>query len=162
MTVYSKHFGVYGVYFKAGKLLCIHKNAGPYQNRYDLPGGSQENGEGLTETLVREIKEETGFAVSAYHHNRIYDAFVKPVHEIRTVHHIFAVYDVELDFNTPSKLPRQVSDGLNDSDGIAFVDLKTLNATNASPLVLKIVDEINQKEGYLEKLDFLDWQIIPD
>ena len=35
----SNHFGVYGVFVKDDKLLCINKTAGPYQNRYDLPGG---------------------------------------------------------------------------------------------------------------------------
>ncbi|GHU41516.1 NUDIX hydrolase [Bacilli bacterium] len=158
----SKHFGVYGVHVNAGQLLCIHKNAGPYQNRYDLPGGSQEIGESLTETLVREVKEETGFTVKSYANNRIYDVFVKPHQETMTVHHIFAVYDVELDFKKTAEIPSQVIDGNNDSDGVAFVDIDTLNIANASPLVLKIVDEINKKEGYLEKLDFLDWQIIPN
>lgn len=47
----KKHFGVYGVCLQDGKLLCIEKTRGPYQHRFDLPGGSQEAGEGLTETL---------------------------------------------------------------------------------------------------------------
>ena len=61
-----KHFGVYGVCFENGKLLCIEKTRGPYQHRYDLPGGSQQLGEGLTETLTREVMEETGFTVRSY------------------------------------------------------------------------------------------------
>lgn len=40
-----KYFGVYGVAIDNEKLLVIEKNSGPYQNRYDLPGGSQEVGE---------------------------------------------------------------------------------------------------------------------
>ena len=36
------HFGVYGVCLQDGKLLCIEKTRGPYQQRFDLPGGSQE------------------------------------------------------------------------------------------------------------------------
>lgn len=51
----KKHFGVYCVCFENGKLLCIEKTRGPYQHRYDLPGGSQQLGEGLTETLTREV-----------------------------------------------------------------------------------------------------------
>ena len=47
----KNHFGVYGVCLQEGKLLCIEKTRGPYQHRFDLPGGSQEVGEGLTETL---------------------------------------------------------------------------------------------------------------
>ena len=57
----NHHFGVYGVCYENGKLLCIEKTRGPYQHRFDLPGGSQELGEGLTETLKREVMEETGY-----------------------------------------------------------------------------------------------------
>lgn len=73
----TSHFGVYGVCFKDNKLLCIEKNAGPYRGRFDLPGGSQEIGEGLTETLTREILEETGYSIVSYSNPRIYDVFVK-------------------------------------------------------------------------------------
>ncbi|PTI33663.1 hypothetical protein BU074_13415, partial [Mammaliicoccus vitulinus] len=62
----KKHIGIYGVCFEQNKLLCIKKNAGPYRGRFDLPGGSQKNDEGLTETLQREILEETGYKLSAY------------------------------------------------------------------------------------------------
>ena len=54
----KRHFGVYAVCFENGKLLCIEKTIGPYQNRSDLPGGSQQLGEGLTETLKREDLED--------------------------------------------------------------------------------------------------------
>ena len=62
----KNHFGVYGICFENEKLLCIEKTRGPYQHRYDLPGGSQQLGEGLTETLIREVMEETGFTVRSY------------------------------------------------------------------------------------------------
>ncbi len=45
------HFGVYGVCLQDGKLLCIEKTRGPYRHRFDLPGGSQEPGEGLTANI---------------------------------------------------------------------------------------------------------------
>lgn len=73
----KKHFGVYAVCFENGKLLCIEKTRGPYQHRYDLPGGSQQLGEGLTETLIREVMEETGHTVRSYSNPRIYDVFVR-------------------------------------------------------------------------------------
>ncbi len=53
MTVqkYHRAFGVYGIYAKDGKLLVILKNGGPYIHRYDLPGGSLEDGESLQEAM---------------------------------------------------------------------------------------------------------------
>ena len=55
----KKHFGVYAVCFENGKLLCIEKTRDPYQHRYDLPGDSQQLGEVLTESLKREVLEDT-------------------------------------------------------------------------------------------------------
>lgn len=73
----KNHFGVYGVCLQEGKLLCIEKTRGPYQYRFDLPGGSQELGEGLTETLKREVLEETGYTLSRYSNPRGYDVLVQ-------------------------------------------------------------------------------------
>ena len=73
----KNHFGVYGICYEKGKLLCIEKTRGPYQRRFDLPGGSQEAGEGLTETLKREVLEETGYTLSCYSNPRIYDVLVQ-------------------------------------------------------------------------------------
>ena len=57
------HIGIYGICIKDNGLLCIRKEKGPYRNRFDLPGGSQKEHEGFTETLIREFKEETGYTV---------------------------------------------------------------------------------------------------
>lgn len=92
----KNHFGVYCVCFENGKLLCIEKTRGPYQHRYDLPGGSQQLGEGLTETLTREVMEETGFTVRSYSNPRIYDVFVREELTNFMVHHVMALYDVEM------------------------------------------------------------------
>lgn len=44
-------------------LLVINKNSGPYINRFDLPGGSLEDGETLSEAMKREFLEETGIEI---------------------------------------------------------------------------------------------------
>ena len=94
----KNHFGVYGICFENGKLLCIEKTRGPYQHRFDLPGGSQELGEGLTETLEREVLEETGYTLSRYSNPRIYDVMVQEGGQDFAVHHLMAFYDIVLDF----------------------------------------------------------------
>ena len=60
---YHRAFGVYGICIKDRKLLVINKNGGPYINRYDLPGGSLEEGEGLSVAMKREFLEETGLEI---------------------------------------------------------------------------------------------------
>lgn len=151
------HFGVYGICYENDRLLCILKNAGPYKGRFDLPGGSQESGEGLTETLVREVFEETGFKVSDYDSPRMYDVMVKERGKHFMVHHIMAFYDIKIDHSIPqSKLPYTVKDGKNDSDSEIWIELKEINVDNSSPLVLKIKDEILGHVD-LEKTLYYEW-----
>lgn len=155
----QNHLGVYGVNIVDSKLLCIKKNAGPYKGRFDLPGGSQNVGEGLTETLVREILEETGFTVKNYCKPRVYDVFVHEEKMDFMVHHIMIFYDVEIDANISQyKLPFLVEDGLNDSDDAVWIDLAMVNLENASPLVLKVKEEWLQK-AELDKQIYDDWKV---
>ena len=155
----KKHFGVYGVCYKNGKLLCIEKTRGPYQHRFDLPGGSQELGEGLTETLKREVLEETGYTLSDYSNPRIYDVLVQEEGQDFAVHHIMAFYDIVLDFERSQKsLPQVVNDGSNDSTNAIWLPIKQITEDNASPLVLKAKAELL---GFpeLELTSYRNWKV---
>ena len=155
----KKHFGVYGVCFENGKLLCIEKTRGPYQYRFDLPGGSQELGEGLTETLKREVLEETGYKVNGYANPRIYDVLVHEEGQDFAVHHIMAFYDIVLDFEGSQKsLPHEVLDGSNDSANVIWLNLEEITEENASPLVLKVKAELR---GFpeLELISYKNWKV---
>ena len=155
----KNHFGVYGVCLQEGKLLCIEKTRGPYQHRFDLPGGSQEEGEGLTETLKREVLEETGYTLNSYSNPRIYDVLVHEEGQDFAVHHIMAFYDIELDFEGPHKsLPQEVLDGSNDSAKAIWLNLEEITADNASPLVLKVKAELR---GFpeLERTSYKNWKV---
>ena len=153
------HFGVYGVCLQEGKLLCIEKTRGPYQHRFDLPGGSQELSEGLTETLKREVLEETGYTLSRYLNPRIYDVLVQEEGQDFAVHHIMAFYDVVLDFESSQKsLPHEVLDGSNDSANVIWLNLEEITEENASPLVLKVKSELL---GFpeLDKTSYKNWKV---
>lgn len=50
---------VRGIIRRDGKYLLIHSKYGDYK----FPGGGMEEGENQIDTLIREIKEETGFDV---------------------------------------------------------------------------------------------------
>ena len=155
----KKHFGVYGVCYEDGKLLCIEKTRGPYQNRFDLPGGSQELSEGLTETLKREVLEETGYTLSRYLNPRIYDVLVQEEGEDFAVHHTMAFYDVVLDFESSQKsLPHEVLDGSNDSANVIWLNLEEITEENASPLVLKVKAELRGIPE-LELTSYKNWKV---
>ena len=153
------HFGVYGVCLQDGKLLCIEKTRGPYQHRFDLPGGSQEVGEGLTETLEREVLEETGFTLSCYSNPRMYDVLVQEEGKDFAVHHIMAFYDIVLDFERSQKsLPQEVLDGSNDSANAVWLNVEEITADKASPLVLKAKAELR---GFpeLDMTGYRNWKV---
>ena len=155
----KNHFGVYGVCLQEGKLLCIEKTRGPYQRRFDLPGGSQEVGEGLTETLKREVLEETGYMLRQYLNPRIYDVLVHEEGQDFAVHHIMAFYDIVLDLERSQKsLPQEVFDGSNDSANAIWLPLEQLTEENASPLVLKVKAELL---GFpeLELISYKNWKV---
>ena len=152
------HIGVYGVYIKDNKLLCIRKERGPYKNRFDLPGGSQKEYESLTETLVREFQEETGYQIGNYSDCRAYDVFVGEIN--RTVHHIMVFYDVDVNLNEQGAVLEKLEDELNDSSGLYWIDLKELDISNASPLILKLKKELGNDETVYEKAVYKNWEIL--
>ncbi|KXU13462.1 MutT/nudix family protein [Streptococcus oralis] len=155
----KKHFGVYAVCFENGKLLCIEKTRCPYQHRYDLPGGSQQFGEGLTETLIREVMEETGYKLKGYANPRIYDVLVQEEGQDFAVHHIMAFYDIALDFeHSQNSISQEALDGSNDSANVLWLNLEEITTENASPLVLQVKAELL---GFpeLDMTSYRNWKV---
>lgn len=153
-----KHFGVYGVAIDNDKLLVIEKNSGPYQTRFDLPGGSQEVGESMVDTLEREVLEEIGFTVLASTNNRMYSAWIYENDRRVVGHHIFNLFDVKLN-SVAKKLPQFVADGKNDSDRAVWKLIKNLSVENSSPLVLKVIAEINNYPHVDKAEIYRDWKV---
>ena len=152
------HIGIYGICIRDNKLLCIKKGRGPYKNRFDLPGGSQKENEGLTETLVREFQEETGYHIKGHGNCRVYDVFVEESN--RTVHHIMVFYNVDINLEQQDTISEKLEDELNDSSGIYWIDLEELGIKNSSPLILKLKQELSNDKGTLEKVVYKNWTIL--
>ena len=128
------HKGVYGIIRRENKILLIKKARGPYTGLYDLPGGSPEIGETETETLIREIKEETNCnCVSCekrWEKTIYFSKFTKECGETGCLAHTGVLFDVEID-----GVPSSMGDGL-DSNGAEWIDESTLSMKNATPFVL--------------------------
>ena len=152
------HIGIYGICIRNNKLLCIQKERGPYKNRFDLPGGSQKENEGLTETLVREFQEETGYHIKGYMDCRAYDVFVEESN--RTVHHIMVFYNIDINLEQQDTILEKLEEELNDSSGIYWIDLEELDIKNSSPLILKLKQELSNDKDVLEKVVYKNWEIL--
>lgn len=49
-----------GVCVRAGQVLLLWREGPPWPQRWSLPGGKREHGEGLADTCRRELREELG------------------------------------------------------------------------------------------------------
>jgi ADP-ribose pyrophosphatase YjhB (NUDIX family) len=58
------HVGVGAVVWKGDRVLLVKRGREPRQGQWSLPGGAQELGETVMQTLVREIREEAGIEIS--------------------------------------------------------------------------------------------------
>ena len=103
--------------------------------------------------------EETGFTVRSYSNPRIYDVFVREELKNFMVHHVMALYDVEMNESAPQVTTSEaVSDGANDSLGYIWMDIQKITEENASPLVLKVKSELL---GFpeLDKTSYMNWKV---
>ena len=53
-----------------------------------------------------------------------------------------------------------LDDELNDSSGIYWINLEKLDISNASPVILKLVQELSNDEAILEKVVYNNWKIL--
>lgn len=128
--VQKTHLGIYAIILKNNHILLIKKSRGPYKDLLDLPGGRPEHGETTEQTLIREVKEETGIAVldfclfDNYNHCFTYNNGKEDV----SFYHIGLIYLVK-SFN--DEYIGKILEG-EDSEGIVWFDLKD-NLEKLSP-----------------------------
>ncbi|CAN7280572.1 NUDIX hydrolase [Rossellomorea sp. LjRoot5] len=155
---YHRAFGVYGIYIEDGKLLVIHKNGGPYINRFDLPGGSLEEGESLAEAMRREFLEETGIEIEIEKQIGVIDfKFPSVWRDFTNVHHIAVYYSVRKtggEIGIPEQFEGQ------DSLGAVWVSEHEVSRENASPLVMKAFECLKTNELGLNAEVYEEWEVL--
>ncbi|MGR9634483.1 NUDIX hydrolase [Bacillus cereus] len=152
---FHRAFGVYGICIENN--IVIDKIKGPYRNRYDLPGGSLEEGESLLAGLHREMKEETGLKVKVVNQIGTVDfQFPSKFKEYTHVHHIAVFYVVERcegEFKVPEQFEGQ------DSIGARWIPLESITEDNSSPLVCSAVEWLTESKFRLEVKVYKSWVI---
>lgn len=69
-------------------------------------------------------------------------------------------YDVEIETYQSKEIQTFLGNEKNDSSGIYWMDISELNITNASPLLLKLKQEILNDSNILEKIEYKSWRIL--
>jgi len=69
-------------------------------------------------------------------------------------------YDVEIETYQSKEIQTFLGNEKNDSAGIYWMDISELNITNASPLLLKLKQEILNDSNILEKIEYKSWSIL--
>jgi ADP-ribose pyrophosphatase YjhB (NUDIX family) len=155
---YHRAIGVYGIYIDDGKLLVIHKNGGPYINRFDLPGGSLEEGESLAEAMRREFLEETGIEIEIEEQIGVIDfKFPSVWRDFTNVHHIAVYYSVRKtggEIGIPEQFEGQ------DSLGAVWVCEHEVSRENASPLVMKAFEWLKTNDFGLDAEVYEEWEVL--
>ena len=141
-----KHFGVYGIIIENNNIILVKKNGGPYDGKFDLPGGSIEFGETPLEALKRELKEEIGIDLKTC---ELIDAdSVKFKWEYKDElldwHHIGIFYKV-LSYDNNVKENIEIDNRNNDSYGASICSLDNLKKDNLSEIAILELEKLRVK-----------------
>ncbi|MFF2091642.1 NUDIX hydrolase [Paenibacillus sp. NPDC058174] len=154
--LWHRHLGVYGICIRNNSILLVHKQGGPYENRYDLPGGTVEPNESLLDALHREFEEETGISIKVVQNLGTRDYVIPYRLEKRGtthIHHIAVYYEVEY---LSGELTYCTDMQNNDSSGSEWIDVHSLSSENSSPLVIHAVawmKDMNQQSFEVARLN---------
>lgn len=78
----------YGIVVKEGKILLSKQ----FGDKYDLPGGGVELGEGLEDGVIREVKEETGIDVKNPQLLGMEESYFMDSHALNEAYHCYLFY----------------------------------------------------------------------
>ena len=144
----TKHLGVYGLVINDNKILLIKKVSGPYDGKFDLPGGSIEFGEDVCDALKREFREEVGIDITSY---ELYDV-CSCINEwnyngIDIVNHHIGIFYKVSSYENEIKSDIDLDDNNDDSLGAFFIDIDSLKREDLSNIAIVLLERL----GYFIK-----------
>lgn len=127
-----------------GKIL-VNRCSSRFGEYYALPGGGQRKGEMLTETVRRELLEETGYTVTPQRLSGIYERISEGRDE-GLYHKIYFIFLCKLE-NVPCKTPYEKDRFQIDRE---WIDLRSVRSSNLFPRAIR--DNISGMIGYGETI----------
>lgn len=127
-----------------GKLL-VNRCESRFGEYYTLPGGGQKTGEMLTETVRRELLEETGYSVTPIRLSGIYER-ISHGREEGLCHKIYFIFLCRLDSGerkSPTEIDRFQIDSI-------WIPLREVSVRNLFPRAIR--DNIHNLTGYGETI----------
>ena len=127
-----------------GKLL-VNRCESRFGEYYTLPGGGQQDGEMLTETVRRELLEETGYSVKPIRLSGIYER-VSEGRDEGLCHKIYFIFLCRLESGerkAPSEIDRFQIDSI-------WIPLREVATRNLFPRAIR--DNIRSLTGYGETI----------
>ena len=88
--------GIGAIIIRDGKVLLEKRKNDPGRGRWSVPGGVVELGENVTQTVIREVKEETGLDVAEPEHIDVVDQITRDENGRTKYHFIIIDYIVNL------------------------------------------------------------------
>lgn len=148
----SVNVRVYGVLMDEHKRVLVSDEyiRGDYYTKF--PGGGLELGEGTRECLKREFKEETGLDVVIGEHLYTTDFYLQSAfnknHQIIAIYYFvhceniegLSVHTTPFDFT-----PEQIADPEGQSEVLRWIDWETINDSNVSLPIDKVVVQLLKK-----------------
>ena len=144
----NKHLGAYGIVIKNERILLVKKHGGPYDGKYDLPGGTIEFCEKPEEALKRELIEETGIEVINY---ELFDADSvnvewKSQNSLIKTHHIGIFYKIlEYANEIKREIEIEIDDINDDSCGAEFLSIDKLSKKDLSAIAILELEKLGYK-----------------
>ena len=127
-----------------GKLL-VNRCESRFGDYFTLPGGGQRSGEMLTETVKRELLEETGYSVTPIRMSGIYERISEGRDE-GLCHKIYFIFLCKLN-NTEKQIPSETD---RFQIGAEWIPLRDVTSRNLFPRAIR--DNIKNLIGYGETI----------
>ena len=107
--------GIGAIIVRNGKMLLEKRKNDPGKGRWSVPGGVVELGENVTQTVIREVKEETGLDVAEPEHIDVVDQITRDENGRIKYHFVIIDYLVNLKGGTLN--------AASDADALQWVSL---------------------------------------